>query len=218
MPLFHSTPPPPPPPPKDEPAPRSSFLSALRTPRTPASSTSGLSEYHSAVEPAHDAQSVRSGFFFGRRRSAESLASTTTTSTNATGRSGRSGHSRNSSTPPTSPASMKSPASLKSTNSLKSSKSHNSLLTTTLLRRTPLPNPERDPTVLTARSKIAQAARAEEEADAAIKRAQASVREAMESVKVLEGEAGSESARAKAKNALTKLVSRDARALGKHGE
>ncbi|KAJ6512890.1 hypothetical protein C8R45DRAFT_1153305 [Mycena sanguinolenta] len=206
MPLFHSTPPPPPPPPKDEPAPRSSFLASLRT---PASSTNGLSEYHSAVEPADDTRSVRSGFFFGRRRSTESLASTTTTSTNATGRSGR---SRNSSTPPTSPAS------LKSTNSLKSSRSHNSLRTATLLRRTPLPNPERDLTVRTARAKIAQAARAEEEADAAIRRAQESVKEAMESVKVLEGEAGSESARAKAKNALTKLVSRDARGLGRHGE
>ncbi|KAJ6512864.1 hypothetical protein C8R45DRAFT_1068000 [Mycena sanguinolenta] len=214
MPLFHSTPPPPPPPPKDEPAPRS-FLASLRT---PASSTNGQSEYHSAVEPADDTRSVRSGFFFGRRRSTESLASTTTTSTNATGKSRFSSHSRNSSTPPTSPASMNSPASLKSTNSLKSAKSHNSLLTTTLLRRTPLPNPERDPTVRSARAKIAQAARAEEEADAAIRRAQESVKEAMESVKVLEGEAGSESARAKAKNALSKLVSRDARGLGRHGE
>ncbi|KAF7374546.1 hypothetical protein MSAN_00339200 [Mycena sanguinolenta] len=188
MPLFHSTPPPPPPK-SPEPAPRASFLSSLR--RTPASSTSGLSEYHSAVEPADDAQSVRSGFFFGRRRSAESLAShasattTTTTRTTGSGHSRFSSNSRNASTPPTSPASPTSP-------SIKSGKSGNTLLTTTLLRRTPLPNPERDPTVRAARTKIAQAARAEEEADAAIKRAQESVREAMESVRVLEGEAGNE--------------------------
>ncbi|KAJ7916981.1 hypothetical protein B0H13DRAFT_1996062, partial [Mycena leptocephala] len=59
---------------------------------------------------------------------------------------------------------------------------------------------------------------AEAEADRAVLHARARAREALESVKVLEGEAEGESNRAKAKNALTRLVGKDARALGRHGD
>jgi len=220
MPLFQSHPyPEPGPPAPAEPAPRTGgFFSSLSLPRrdhpTPASTEPGNSDYRSATShPNDDAASVRSGFFFGRRRSTDSLASQSTTQTHSTS------HSRAASvsTPPTSPASMKSQASLKSTGpaSIKST-GGNSLLTSTLKRYTA--RAHQDPTVVAAREKIARAAQAEEEADRAILHARARVQDAMQSVRVLEGEAEGEAKRARAKNVIARLVSKDARGLGRHGE
>ncbi|KAJ7818550.1 hypothetical protein B0H13DRAFT_2682772 [Mycena leptocephala] len=56
------------------------------------------------------------------------------------------------------------------------------------------------------------------EADRAVLLARARAREAVESVSLLEGEAVGESNGAKAKGKVTRLVGRDARALGRHGE
>ncbi|KAF7336868.1 hypothetical protein MVEN_02123100 [Mycena venus] len=219
MPLFQSHPYPEPGPPAPvEPAPRHAggFFSSLSLPRrdhpTPASTEPGNSDYRSATSHPHDndGASVRSGFFFGRRRSADSLASQSTQSTTKSGHSRSTSASR--STPPTSPASH---SSLKSSPSIKSN-GGNSLLTSTLKRYTA--RAHQDPTVVQAREKIAAAAAAEEEADRAILHARARVKDALQSVQVLEGEAEGEAKRARAKNAIARLVSKDARGLGRHGE
>ncbi|KAJ7364409.1 hypothetical protein DFH08DRAFT_930346 [Mycena albidolilacea] len=214
MPLFQSHPAPAPPPPPPPPA-RTGFFSSLRT---PASTASGNSDYRSATShPAHDndAASVRSGFFFGRRRSAESLASVQTTQTTQTKHSRFSTSSSRTSTPPTSPDTR--------TTTLRKSASLRSSGGSSLLSRFASPTagtgtPHKDPSVLAARDKIARAAEAEAEADRAVLHARARVRDAMESVKELEGEAEGEAKRAKAKGVVARLVGRDAGRLGRHGE
>jgi hypothetical protein len=73
------------------------------------------------------------------------------------------------------------------------------------------------PSVLAARDKIARAAEAEAEADRAVLHARSRVRDAMESVRDLEGEAEGKAKRARAKGVVARLV-RDAGRLGRHGE
>ncbi|KAJ7227448.1 hypothetical protein GGX14DRAFT_555999 [Mycena pura] len=74
-----------------------------------------------------------------------------------------------------------------------------------------------DPKVLLAREKVAAASEAEREADRAVLHARARVRDALTEVEKLNEEAKEESMRAKAKHAETTLVSKAARALGRHG-
>ncbi|KAJ7789781.1 hypothetical protein B0H14DRAFT_3891653 [Mycena olivaceomarginata] len=200
-------PPPPPPPPA-----RTGFFSSLRT---PASTASGTSDYRSATShPDNDAASVRSGFFFGRRRSAESLASVQTTQTTQTKHS-RFSTSSSRSTPPTSPDTRT--TTLRKSASLRSS-GGSSLLSRFAAPATGTGAPHKDPSVVAARDKIARAAEAEAEADRAVLHARARAREAMESVKELESEAEGEAKRAKAKGMVARLVGRDAGRLGRHGE
>ncbi|KAJ7868175.1 hypothetical protein B0H13DRAFT_2351548 [Mycena leptocephala] len=90
-----------------------------------------------------------------------------------------------------------------------------SLLSTTLKRYTH--RIQQDPSVVEARTNVARAAEVEAEADRAVLHARARAREAMESVQVLEGEGEGESNRVKVKGALTRLVGKDAGALGRHG-
>ncbi|KAJ6562004.1 hypothetical protein B0H19DRAFT_91423 [Mycena capillaripes] len=180
MPLFKSHPypegPEPVPEPAEPPRPTGGFFSSLSR-RNQSASDLADSDYRSArTHPDADAASVRSGFFFGRRRSTESLASSSSKSTTQTGHSRSTSASHKSrSTAPTSPAS--------DARSVKSAAGGTSLLASSLKRYT----------------------------------ARARAREALESVKVLEGEAEEGANRAKAKNALARLVSKDARGLGRHG-
>ncbi|KAK1222766.1 hypothetical protein PQX77_014375 [Marasmius sp. AFHP31] len=74
-----------------------------------------------------------------------------------------------------------------------------------------------DPSIMGARQKVEEAERAEREADQALNLARASVREARDHVKFLEKEAADDARRAKAKQAEAKVVSKTARALGRHG-
>ncbi|KAJ6507851.1 hypothetical protein C8R47DRAFT_1236566 [Mycena vitilis] len=202
MPLFKSHPEPPAPAPP--PPPRSTGFFSRRAPSAATSASDlGNSDYRSAAShpDADDTRSVRSGFFFGRRRSADSLASHYTSSSKSTAKTG---HSRaaSQSTAPTSPRSVKSAGG-------------GSLLASTLNRYRG--RAQEDPSVIAARQNIARAAEAEAEADRALLHARARAREAMNSVKLLEDEAQAEAKHAKAKNALARLVGKDASALGRHG-
>ncbi|KAG7098296.1 hypothetical protein E1B28_000258 [Marasmius oreades] len=74
-----------------------------------------------------------------------------------------------------------------------------------------------DPSIMAARQKVQEAEQAEREADHALNAARASVREAREHVRFLEKDAADDARRAKAKQAEAKVVSKTARALGRHG-
>ncbi|KAJ7018821.1 hypothetical protein C8F04DRAFT_1242995 [Mycena alexandri] len=190
-------------PPATPPTPRQGGFFSRRTDRPPSPDPTGASSYRSATsKPNSDTASVRSSFFFGRRRSADSVSlapSARTTGTHA------------------SHASRASNASAASTASVKSQGKTPSMFSTTL-KRYAARTRETDPTVVAARQKVASAAEAEAEADRAVLHARARVRDAMESIKVLEEEAQAEANRAKAKNVVARLVSKDARGLGRHGQ
>ncbi|KAJ6624083.1 hypothetical protein B0H10DRAFT_2213129 [Mycena sp. CBHHK59/15] len=129
------------------------------------------SDYRSATSHA----SVRSGFFFPRRRASD--GSLRSGATHTTGGGGSSFLGLN----------------------LRKYGAHN------------------DPQVLIAREKVATAEEAEKEADRALLHARARVREALQHIKALEAETKEEALRAKAKQVVAKLVSKDARGLGRHG-
>ncbi|PBK73589.1 uncharacterized protein ARMOST_00410 [Armillaria ostoyae] len=74
-----------------------------------------------------------------------------------------------------------------------------------------------DPTILAARQKVTDASNAERDADRALSQARNSVKEAREHVKNLEREAREGTKRAKFKQAQSEVVSKTARALGRHG-
>ncbi|KAJ6517603.1 hypothetical protein DFH09DRAFT_1373669 [Mycena vulgaris] len=151
------------------------------------------SDYRSAT-------SGRSGFFFPRPRRRASLDSLATATTSHTSRTTNSTHTTHiPDTPRT--------ANTSATSFLGFDLSS--------LRRGG--NPENDPRVLAAREKVATAAAAEHEADRALLHARARVRDALEHVKGLQLEAQEEADRAKVKHAEAKVVSRDARGLGRHG-
>ncbi|KAJ7707379.1 hypothetical protein B0H17DRAFT_1125195 [Mycena rosella] len=148
----------------------------------PSPSPSEESDYRSATSGA---ASVRSGFFFPRRRaSVDSLRSRTTVDDAASVRSGATVGSRK----------------------------FFGLALADLARSAP----QNDPRVLIAREKVATAEAAEREADRALLHARARVRDALQHIKALELEAKEETQRAEAKQAETKLVSKDARRLGRH--
>ncbi|KAK0476731.1 hypothetical protein IW261DRAFT_1566806 [Armillaria novae-zelandiae] len=74
-----------------------------------------------------------------------------------------------------------------------------------------------NPTILAARQKVKDASNAERDADLALSQARNSVKEAREHVKNLEREAREGTKRAKVKQAESEVVSKTARALGRHG-
>ncbi|KAJ6562006.1 hypothetical protein B0H19DRAFT_943747, partial [Mycena capillaripes] len=75
-----------------------------------------------------------------------------------------------------------------------------------------------DPTVVQARERIAHTVEAEAEADRAVLHARARAQEALESVRCWKAKRRKGMAnRAKAKNTLARLVSKDARGLERHG-
>ncbi|KAJ7745678.1 hypothetical protein B0H16DRAFT_1557819 [Mycena metata] len=191
-------------PPATPPTPRQGGFFSRRTDRPPSpgqtATPTGASSYRSATSnPNSDTASVRSGFFFGRRRSADSVSLAPSARTAGT-------H-----------ASRASNASAASAASVRSQGKTPSMFSATLKRYSARAR-ENDPTVVAARQKVASAAEAEAEADRAILHARARVRDAMESIKVLEDEAQAEANRAKAKNVVARLVSKDARGLGRHGQ
>ncbi|KAL2416848.1 hypothetical protein ABEF95_009043 [Exophiala dermatitidis] len=73
-----------------------------------------------------------------------------------------------------------------------------------------------DPSIVDARQRVAQAERAEHEADRALVQARAAVRDAREHVKVLEQEAAEEARLAKIKQQNAKDISKRAKPLGRH--
>jgi len=77
--------------------------------------------------------------------------------------------------------------------------------------------PHNDPTIMSARQKVAEAEEFEKSADRALQQARASVKEARDHVKFLEKEAEDDAHRARLKQAEAKNVSRSARGLGRHG-
>ncbi|OBZ70747.1 hypothetical protein A0H81_09356 [Grifola frondosa] len=76
---------------------------------------------------------------------------------------------------------------------------------------------KKDPTIVAARQKVADAESAESGADRALDQARAAVRRAREHVKILEQEVLAEARHARAKEAEAKTVSKSARGLGRHG-
>ncbi|KAF8813897.1 hypothetical protein BYT27DRAFT_7060738, partial [Phlegmacium glaucopus] len=78
-------------------------------------------------------------------------------------------------------------------------------------------NIENDPTIRRALKKVADAEKAEKQADIALIDARQRVRDAQEHVRILEQEALEGAKLAKAKQAQSKMVSRSAKALGRHG-
>ncbi|KAJ7649963.1 hypothetical protein FB45DRAFT_6297 [Roridomyces roridus] len=203
MPLFKTSPPPPQP--ATEPAPAPSPMSSrLFHRRAPSESTaSGISDYRSAashptIPSEDDNRSVRSGFFFRRRASDDSLRSPA---------------------PSITPSSFTSASRHRGTDTPHTSPEPNLSRSSSLASRFSLRNfASRDPAVVMARQKVEAAREAEAEADRAIMHARARVRDALGSVKELEEEAHEGALRAKAKQAESKLVSRHAGFLGKHGQ
>ncbi|KAJ7471492.1 hypothetical protein B0H11DRAFT_1812259 [Mycena galericulata] len=182
MPLFKSHPDSPEPAPAPPTPPRKTTGSLFRRAPSP------VSDYRSvATHATDDTRSVRSGFFFPRRRaSADSLRSDARSIPASTAPSAISGTGSSSTF-------------FGSKMSLKKYRAQN------------------DPKVVMAREKIATAQEAEMEADRALLHARARVRDALTHIKVLEEEAKEEAMRAKAKQAESKVVSRHAGTLGRHG-
>ncbi|RXW16053.1 hypothetical protein EST38_g9807 [Candolleomyces aberdarensis] len=75
---------------------------------------------------------------------------------------------------------------------------------------------DNDPSIRMARQKVAEAERAEREADAALLAARRAADGAREQVKMLEREAVEEARRAKAKQAEAKVINKSAKGLGRH--
>ncbi|KAJ7762064.1 hypothetical protein DFH07DRAFT_815129 [Mycena maculata] len=174
-------------------------------PPPPSSAPSGMSDYRSAQSnPAReqDGQSVRSGFFFGRRRSADSLAPSSLRSPTASMRS---------------PAPAPAAASIKSGAGSVQSGRAASIGTGRWLGLPLKKHPANDPAVLLARAKIHSAEEAEAEADRAVLHARARVRDAMQSVGALEEESRREAEHAAAKKQEAKGIKGRAGVLGRHG-
>jgi F0F1-type ATP synthase membrane subunit b/b' len=77
---------------------------------------------------------------------------------------------------------------------------------------------ENDPTIRRALKKVADAEKAEKQADVALNDARERVREAREHVKLLEQEAKEGARLAKEKQAHSEMVVKSAKGLGRHGE
>ncbi|KAJ3542828.1 hypothetical protein NMY22_g3367 [Coprinellus aureogranulatus] len=75
---------------------------------------------------------------------------------------------------------------------------------------------DNDPSIMAARQKIADAERAEREADEALRQARVRTNEARETVRILEREALEDAQRAKAKQAEAKAINKSAKKLGRH--
>ncbi|EXJ80768.1 hypothetical protein A1O3_07052 [Capronia epimyces CBS 606.96] len=73
-----------------------------------------------------------------------------------------------------------------------------------------------DPSIVSARERVASAERAEHEADRALVQARAAVREARDHVKLIEHEAAEEARLAKIKQKNAKDISKRAKPLGRH--
>jgi len=76
-------------------------------------------------------------------------------------------------------------------------------------------NIQNDPTIRRARKKVADAEKAERQADIALNEARERVREAQEHIQLLEQEAAEGAKLAKAKQAQSKIVSKSAKGLGR---
>ncbi|EGO00234.1 hypothetical protein SERLA73DRAFT_180706 [Serpula lacrymans var. lacrymans S7.3] len=76
---------------------------------------------------------------------------------------------------------------------------------------------DKEPTIMAARKKVADAESAEKAADRALLEARTAAKAAKEHVKLLEREVLEDARRAKAKQAEAKNVSKSARSLGRHG-
>ncbi|KAI5889176.1 uncharacterized protein SCHCODRAFT_02361211 [Schizophyllum commune H4-8] len=74
-----------------------------------------------------------------------------------------------------------------------------------------------DPTIASARRKVADAETAERDADRALMQARQAVKDARDHVKFLEQEAAEDARRAKAKQAEAKVINKSAKHLGRHG-
>ncbi|KAF6763134.1 hypothetical protein DFP72DRAFT_1060314 [Ephemerocybe angulata] len=75
---------------------------------------------------------------------------------------------------------------------------------------------DNDPSIISARQKIADAERAERDADMALRQARQAVDNAKDQVRMLEREAVEDSKRAKAKQAEAKIINKTAKHLGRH--
>ncbi|KAL1710393.1 hypothetical protein EV121DRAFT_285677 [Schizophyllum commune] len=74
-----------------------------------------------------------------------------------------------------------------------------------------------DPSIASARRKVADAETAERDADRALMQARQAVKDARDHVKFLEQEAAEDARRAKAKQAEAKVINKSAKHLGRHG-
>ncbi|KAF7329702.1 hypothetical protein MKEN_00233400 [Mycena kentingensis (nom. inval.)] len=199
MPLFKPSPPPPPPPP--EPAP---------PPRKP---TGGLFDFGLRRAPAPDlhptpaTQTTAYHSAHSRTRSDATSSDTASERSSFFFRPNKMTRCRgtDASSPPTEPEPPHaSQSSIRSFTSSLRLKNFSSLA-------------QRDPKVVMAREKVAQAHEAEAEADRAVEHARARVRDALEQIKELEDESNQEAMRAKSKRAEAGIVSKAAKALGRHG-